>query len=225
MQVLGAGLHRTGTLSLKLALELLGFGPCYHMYSLMSSPQDLPLWRAAAAGTGIDWTQIFGSYGSAVDWPTCYFWPELAAFYGQAKIVLTVRDPLSWYESHSRLHRGILAMGRSSGSFADGETSLMADIMVNRTFNGRLFGRQRCMNIFQNHVDEVLSALPPSRVLIFDVKAGWDPLCEFLQVNRPDNPFPHANEADEVLHNMRKARIGSETAAGETCPDADRDQL
>src|SRR6185312_13892981 len=98
LQVIGAGLGRTGTSSLKLALELLGFGPCYHMTELIGHPDHLPLWNAAAEGRG-DWKTIFADYGSTTDYPGCVFWRDLAAAFPDAKIILTLRDPEEWFAS------------------------------------------------------------------------------------------------------------------------------
>lgn len=101
LKIIGAGVGRTGTLSLKVALEELGYGPCYHMSELLKTPQHLALWEAASRDEPIDWNAIFASYQSAVDWPVCSFYEELMQAYPQAKVILTVRDPESWYESAS----------------------------------------------------------------------------------------------------------------------------
>ncbi|MGH8933214.1 MAG: sulfotransferase family protein [Egibacteraceae bacterium] len=98
LEVIGAGFGRTGTLSLKTALERLGFGQCYHGIELMRHPEHLPLWEAAVAGEP-DWAQLFAGYRACVDWPGVHFWRELVDAYPDAKVVLTVRDPRRWYAS------------------------------------------------------------------------------------------------------------------------------
>ena len=99
LDVIGAGFGRTGTMSLKVALEELGFGPCYHMSEVFAHPEHVELWRAAAQGKEVDWEQIFGGYRATVDWPACSFYGELMEKYPDAKVILTVRDPQRWYES------------------------------------------------------------------------------------------------------------------------------
>ena len=99
MHVIGVGVGRTGTLSLKAALDRLGFGPCFHMRNVLDYPERLPLWEAAAAGSAVDWDEVFAGYESSVDWPGAAFWRELTAYYSDAKVILTVRDPERWYDS------------------------------------------------------------------------------------------------------------------------------
>ena len=99
LSVIGAGFGRTGTESMKLALEALGLGPCHHMKEGLPNPEQISLWRAVARGEPADWDQIFEGYRSAVDWPAAHYWRELAAHYPDAKVVLTVRSPESWYAS------------------------------------------------------------------------------------------------------------------------------
>jgi Sulfotransferase domain len=99
LAVIGAGFGRTGTLSLREALERLGLGPCYHMYEVVQNPGHVDFWQRATKGEAVDWEELLGSYNSAVDWPVCSFWVELAARYHKAKVILTVRDPGRWFES------------------------------------------------------------------------------------------------------------------------------
>src|SRR5690242_7699355 len=99
LKVIGAGFGRTGTLSLKVALEELGFGPCYHMIEVFQYPEHAKLWEAATQGKPIDWDQIFANYQATVDWPGCTFYADLMARYPDAKVLLSVRDPETWYES------------------------------------------------------------------------------------------------------------------------------
>ena len=101
LEVIGAGFGRTGTESMKQALEILGLGPCHHMREVMSNPAQLALWRAAARGELPDWDEAFAGYRSAVDWPSAYFWRAVCAHYPEAKVLLTGRSAESWYESMS----------------------------------------------------------------------------------------------------------------------------
>ena len=99
LSVIGAGFGRTGTESMKLALETLGMGPCHHMKEVLANPEQVALWRSAAQGDLPDWEDAFAGYSSAVDWPAAYFWRELSEYYPDAKILLTVRSADSWYAS------------------------------------------------------------------------------------------------------------------------------
>ncbi|HJW40481.1 MAG TPA: sulfotransferase, partial [Rhizomicrobium sp.] len=101
LKVIGAGFGRTGTRSLKEALEMLGFGPCHHMVEVFMHPEQVPLWDRAALGEMKNWEEIFAAYNSSCDWPSCSFYKELADFYPDAKVILTLRDPKSWFKSVS----------------------------------------------------------------------------------------------------------------------------
>ena len=91
LAVIGAGFGRTGTMSLKVALERLSFGPCYHMIEEMEHPEHDALWQAASDDKPVDWERLFAGYRAAVDWPVAAFWPELASHYPEAKTHLAER--------------------------------------------------------------------------------------------------------------------------------------
>ena len=99
LSVIGAGFGRTGTMSLKLALDQLGFGPCYHMTEVFKNPKASGYWEAAADGKPIDWEEVFAGYRSTVDWPGATFYKQLADAYPEAKVILTERDAEAWFES------------------------------------------------------------------------------------------------------------------------------
>lgn len=209
LAVIGAGLGRTGTLSLKLALEKLGFGPCYHMTELMERPEDLPTWEAAARGERARWDDVFGRFGATVDWPGCAFYEDLARAYPDAKVLLTVRDPFRWYESarhtiYDMRHRTLSASPLLAGlGFVFGlldpssarQARLVRDLVWEGTFGGRFEDRDHAISVFEEHAEEVKRKVPEERLLVFDVREGWEPLCRFLGVEVPEGePFPHVNE-------------------------------
>ena len=217
MEVVGAGFGRTGTLSLKTALEELGFGPCYHMVEVFAHPEHAPLWEAAWRGDLVDWEEILEGYEAAVDWPACAFYEQLMERYSDAKVILTVRDPERWYESTRstiyglrRLTTGPLPVRAAfalAGLFAPGVagTVRLADRLVwEGTFDGRFEDRAYAMEVFKRHNEAVRRRVPPERLLVFDAREGWAPLCEFLGVEAPDEPFPRLNEARE----MRRRLLG-----------------
>ncbi len=195
LKVIGAGFGRTGTLSLKAALEELGFGPCYHMIELFEKPGATEQWSAIASGEPIDWNTVFDGYQATVDWPACAVYKELMQAYPEAKVLLSVRDPEKWYES--------VASTIYQSSHRD-PTSLH-DRMVNGliwqgTFNGRFEEKDYAIAIFQRHIEEVKRHVPPEKLLVYDVKEGWPPLCTFLGVEVPaEKPFPHLNDRESFL--------------------------
>jgi len=207
LSVIGAGFGRTGTLSLKRALERLGLGPCHHMLEVFAHPAQATQWRAAAAGEPVDWDALLAGYGAAVDWPACHFWRELSQRYPAAKVVLTARDADAWYESLSAtigkfadaqslppdpLKRGVLEMGRV--------------VVMERTFGGRIGDAAHAKAVYRRHVEAVMAGLPADRLLVFDVAEGWAPLCRFLGRPIPEEPFPRSNSREEFWQHVAGAR-------------------
>ncbi len=188
--VIGAGFGRTGTLSMRTALERLGFGPCDHMVENEEHPERFALWdgalRQKTADEPIDWRPLLTGFQAIVDWPGAYFWRELTTAHPKAKVVLTVRDPERWVDSISAT---IFAM--SDEQLPEGSR----DIIFTRTFNDRLTDRAHCLAVFAQHVQAVRETIAPNQLLVFGVREGWDPLCAFLGVPVPvDEPFPHVND-------------------------------
>ena len=208
MQVIGVGFARTGTTSLKSALQALDLGPCYHMMDVMSDPRRIRQWLAIGRGAPPDWDQVFAGYRSAVDWPVAAYWRELATAYPEAKLVLTVRDPQSWYESVRRTifrqvidpPRGPRTLGfRLLAAVSPNLRAFLAmtDACIQQPiFDGRVTDRQHALAVFERHVEEVRAAFPPHRLLVYRVAEGWGPLCGFLDVPVPDQPFPHENSTE-----------------------------
>jgi hypothetical protein len=190
IQVIGTGLGRTGTASMREALTRLGFGPCDHMVVNFEHQERFALWdealRRKHAGEPIDWRPLLTGFRSIVDWPGAYFWRELTSAHPDAKVVLTVRDPERWYDS----------IRATIFTLRDDELPKGArDLIFNRTFGGRLTDREHCQAVFAEHNRAVREAIAPARLLVFDVKEGWGPLCAFLGVPVPEGePFPHVND-------------------------------
>ena len=197
LQVIGAGFGRTGTRSLKVALEALGFGKCYHMEEVIKHPAHLNHWIEAAESGSTDWEALFKDYQSAVDWPASAYYKTLMAAYPDAKVILTVRDPESWYESISTtLYPLDQKYSRYLQWFPPGRRFIQTvnTIIWEGIFQNRLEEKDFAIQVFKEHIEEVKRAVPPERLLIFDAKQGWQPLCAFLGVPVPtDRPFPHVN--------------------------------
>lgn len=210
LKVIGAGLGRTGTLSLKAALEDLGFFRCYHMVEVLAHPEHVRVWDAAARGEPVDWEALLRGYQATVDWPACNFYAEFARLYPDAKVILTVRDPERWYDS--ALHT-IYAVGRALPRWAmpfNPRFRLilgMADRLIwSGMFQGRFEDRAFALDVFRRHTEEVRRTVPPDRLLVYEVKEGWSPLCAFLDVPVPENkPFPHLNDAEDFRARLRRA--------------------
>ena len=189
LEVIGAGMGRTGTHSLKLALEMLGLGPCHHMSEVMARPGQKEIWRAAGRGEPTDWDMAYQGYRSAVDWPTVHFWRELAAYYPNARIILTVRDPVRWHESVMN------TIARSMGPDND-QDSFGVAVVAKQVFGGRIADREHAIAVHKAHNAAVAAAIPPERLLTYEVREGWEPLCAFLGVPVPEGPFPHSNTTE-----------------------------
>ena len=194
LQVIGAGFGRTGTKSLQAALEILGFGPCYHMAEVLpKGPKEFSLWEQAGAGKP-DWYAIFGSYKATVDLPACSFWKELADFYPDAKILLSVRDADRWFSSTQETIFSPRWIEYLKNSIA----ANFMDKTISDQFGGNMHDRDALVRRFQEHNAEVQENVSPERLLTFEVKQGWEPLCKFLDVPIPNEPFPHVNDTAET---------------------------
>jgi hypothetical protein len=195
-QVIGAGVGRTGTYSLKLAINQLGLGPCHHMEEVLHNmPAQVPLWSAAADGHP-DWRAIYEGYKSAVDWPTACFFRELIQEFPSAKFILTERDPENWADSFGATIYKLIA-GKDQGLPEMKEWLEMADGVIARTgFPGGL-DRDGLISAFVAHNEAVKATIPASQLLIYGVKEGWNPLCEFLNAPVPTGPFPRTNDRAE----------------------------
>ena len=199
LNVIGTGLGRTGTLSLKAALEQLGFGPCYHMMEVFPRPDHVTEWTRAARGERIDWDRLYAGFASTVDWPSSHFWRELAARYPQAKIVHTERDPDVWWKSFSQTIK--------EGITGDGPPEMrpwfeMVNLIVTeQTFGGDM-DKANVLKAYAAHNGEVKRTIPRERRLNFDVADGWAPLCRFLAVPVPATEFPMTNTTADFRARM-----------------------
>ena len=196
LRVVGAGLGRTGTASLKLALERLLGAPCYHMSEVFSHPEHIPGWRAAVRGEATDWNDFLASYAAAVDWPAAAFWPELSAAFPDAIVLLSVRNPDEWWESADET---IFPTIRTPDSFGPifAEWHGMVSELMSARFTDRLDDRLACIASFERHVSEVRESVPASRLVEWTPGDGWAPLCDALGLSEPAEDFPRTNTREE----------------------------
>lgn len=196
LNVIGAGVGRTGTYSLKLAINQIGLGPCHHMEEVLHNmPVHVPLWSAAAAGNP-DWAQIYDGYESAVDWPTACFFRELLEAFPDAKFVLTQRDPENWANSFAATIYKLLAERDQAPEEMRSWLEMANSVITNTGFPPDL-DRDGLVQAFMAHNRAVIETIPKSQLLIFEVKQGWAPLCDFLDVSIPEVEFPRTNHREE----------------------------
>jgi hypothetical protein len=200
LEIIGPGFGRTGTNSLKLALEHLGFGPCHHMFEVRDNPGLLPDWEAAARGEAVDWDKVFRGYRSQVDWPGARYWRELAQHFPNAKVILSVRDPDAWFDSvQATIAPFISARGTHPSPHVNAIAEMANQAIVAQVFGNRMSEREHATRVFREHIAEVKSEIPAHRLLTFDLRDGWEPLCDFLEVEVPGIPFPRTNSSKEFV--------------------------
>ena len=219
LQVLGSGMGRTGTMSLKLALEQLGFGKTYHMFELFQHPENVTYFKQAERGEDVEWPALFGNeYQSAVDYPIARYYKQILAKYPNIKVVHTQRDPESWYKSASetifwatkpdakRKLELILKLPFSSTIRKRFKVLLYDGDLIDKEFGKNLKNKDEVIHRYNAHNEEVIKTVPAKQLLLFDVKQGWEPLCKYLNVPVPSNTFPKSkqNKSTPYLENSLK---------------------
>jgi hypothetical protein len=196
LKVVGAGFGRTGTLSLKTALEKLGFGPCYHMAEVFTRPEHVAMWHRLAFENQMDWDQLFSGFHATVDWPSARWWREIAAHYPDAKVLLSVRDPEAWYASMiNTIYQPMkLPAPDHVPELVRLQSEMVRKSILGETFDNRFEDKAHAIEVFKRHNQDVRDSVDPARLLEFDVREGWAPLCRFLDVPIPEEPFPRLND-------------------------------
>ena len=202
LKVIGTGFGRTGTHSLKLALEMLGAGPCYHMMEVFTRPDHSPGWQALGEGRGDDFDALLAGFPSTVDWPTTYFWRALIARNPDARVLHSERPAEEWYQSISQtifpaLQRQLPPEGAPEprpGMRA--HQAMIVKLIRDDTFGGDL-SRENAIRVYDAHNQAVRREVPPEKLLVFNARDGWEPLCAFLDVPVPAAPYPRTNSTDE----------------------------
>jgi hypothetical protein len=196
ISVIGSGVGRTGTYSLKIAINQLGIGPCHHMEEVLHNmPVQVPLWSAALAGRP-DWQAIYSGYMSAVDWPTACFYRELHQAYPTAKFILTHRSPESWADSFGATIYKLVADKDKAPPETQDWLEMAAGVITKTGFPGGL-DREGLVKAFVAHNEAVKKAIPANQLLVYEIKDGWEPLCKFLGKSVPSEPFPRTNDRAE----------------------------
>ena len=199
LKVIGAGFGRTGTSSLKIALEQLGYDKCHHMTEVISSRKQIDFWYCITQGEQPLWDDVFSGFHSSVDFPSSIYYQELAAHYPDAKIILTLRSPESWYKSASDT---IFKVGSIAKWLRIFPRVRRLHVVTNQGIWGKLFDhrftdKDYAIKVYNRHIEAVKAAIPAHRLLIMEIKEGWRPICNFLGQDIPDTAFPHANDTAE----------------------------
>jgi len=213
MKLIGAGMPRTGTLTQKMALEMLGLGPCYHMVDVLADLGQADLWGRALDGQG-PWSEIFDGFDSTVDWPGGYFYRELVDVYPEAKVLLSVREPEAWECSMRqtvwavRHGESLIRLLSSAQAHVNPQWRgflQMIDALLwegKGTFASGHAAPEQLIEAMNRHTEEVKRTVPAERLLVWSVAEGWEPLCEFLELPVPNEPFPHINDRTEFLNRI-----------------------
>lgn len=216
LKVIGAGWGRTGTESLKKALEILGFGKCYHMFELLKDGKRVVYWEQLARGEKPDYDKLFEGYQSAVDFPVAMYYKEFMAQYPDAKVILTYRDAEKWYESASNtifkpLPAPIVPLSRFLGLFIKNLSYFprIAHNVIATIFDNFLEGRKNdkeyVLKRYNQWMEDVKKTVPPEKLLVFEAREGWEPLCKFLGVPVPAEPYPKGNDSEQ-FHERTKVK-------------------
>lgn len=195
LKVIGAGMGRTGTESLRSALLELGFSRCHHMYEIRDDQSLLQPWKnIATTGKLPNWHDVFEGFDAQTDWPGAVYWREISEAFPNAKVVLTIRDADAWHDSilktiAQKLQDRHLVSDSNVRERLEVSNSLVNDGL----FDGEIADPVRAKSVFQQHIQTVTNTIAPERLLVFDVAEGWGPLCRFLQLPEPNVPFPRRN--------------------------------
>ena len=189
MYAIGAGFGRTGTESLRRALDMLDLGPTHHMFEVIDNPVQKERWRAVANGAPRDWGMLLEGYHSAVDWPAAYYWRELMEVYPEAKVILTLRDSASWWQSFSTT---ILKAIQKT----EDPDAINRRIIAEQALDGRPEDREHVIAVYEEHVRQVRASVDPQRLIELEIGSGWEPICTGLGVPQPEEPYPFGNTAE-----------------------------
>jgi hypothetical protein len=230
MKLIGAGMPRTGTLTQKVALEMLGLGPCYHMVDVLADLDQAALWQRALDGEG-PWDEIFDGFQSTVDWPGGYFYRELIGVYPDAKVLLSVREPQAWEASMRetvwavRHGESLIRLLSSAQAHVNprwrGFVEMIDRLVWEGTFASSHAEPGEMIATMERHNEEVRRNVPAERLLVWNVSEGWEPLCEFLQLPVPDEPLPHVNDRTEFLNRVIDGSLQALTEWREQQPSAE----
>ena len=219
LKLINAGLGRTGTTSLQVALDRLGLGPCFHMFDIVGDDRRLQQWeRIVCDGERPDWAALFDGYTSAVDGPCAIHYRQISEAFPEAKVILTVRDAESWYRStYDTLYqfaRRSLEHPPAPGSPQARLFRVTSALVWDGLFDGRFSDKDHAIAAYHRHNEEVVRVLGADNVLVYDVQQGWEPLCAFLGAEVPEEDFPHANDTASMRRRIARAAAAGPAVTG-----------
>ena len=195
VQIIGAGMGRTSTMSLKQALEILGFDPCHHMMEMRNVPDTSDGWRRAALAEDVDFAELLAGYKASCDWPSAAFWRELRGVFPDAKVILTERPDEKWWQSISSTIFKSIRMPPTEDMSPERvvQRAMAKAVIIDKTFDGKVDDREHVLRVYRAHNAAVKAEVPAAQLLVFEGADGWEPLCTFLGVRIPDQPYPSTN--------------------------------
>ena len=188
IRIIGAGFGRTGTDSLRHALNMLGVGPCHHMKEVSPCDVQKDLWSRKAYDEDIPWSDLFAGFNSVVDWPGAHFWEELMSVYPKASVVMTYRDPESWWRSFEKTILPFLLRMKD-----ENPAGMPWRLIGLNTFDGRPEDKELVLDRYIRNIERARNIVPAERYFEMNLGEGWDRLCAFLDVPCPDEPYPSGN--------------------------------
>jgi hypothetical protein len=198
LRVVGAGLGRTGTHSLKVAFEQLLGGPCYHMLEVLGHTDHIPVWTAAVGGDEPDWKAFLSGYVATVDWPAAAYYQQLSALFPDAIVVLSTRESsAAWWKSVSNTIFEATARDAPEGDELGASFRAMTHAMLRERFTPHWLDERAAIAAYEAHNKEVRATIPADRLVEWHPGDGWEPLCSALGVPVPAEPFPHLNSTEE----------------------------
>ncbi|KAG2236333.1 P-loop containing nucleoside triphosphate hydrolase protein [Thamnidium elegans] len=203
LEVIGAGWGRTGTDSLRIALNTLGYNT-HHMKCFFADPSidTDDFYNAYHHRDEADWDKIYENYSAAVDWPTCTFYKDLMAKYPNAKVLLTTRTPESWYKSVINTIASPTLVEKTTPKLR----KMIDTVCIDGLFNDpvRLADEEKVKALFVDHINEVKAYVPADRLLVLELGEGWERLCKFLGKEVPNTPYPSSNSTEEFNKIIRE---------------------
>ena len=199
VQIIGAGMGRTSTMSLKQALEMLGFNPCHHMMEMRNVPETAEGWHKAALGEDVDFAALLKGYKASCDWPSSAFWRELRGVFPEAKVILTERPDEKWWQSISNtIFKSLrLPPDPDAPPTRPAQRAMARAVIIDKVFGGEVDDREHVLRVYRDHNAAVKAEVPADKLLVFDGTDGWEPLCAFLGVPAPAEAFPRTNHREE----------------------------
>lgn len=206
MQLVGAAFPRTGTMSTRAALEILGLGKSYHMQEVFLNPEHMAIWEQAADGRMLDWKTFLGDYAATLDGPACFYWREILDYFPDARVLLVRRDPTDWYRSMKDTIFPTLVSGPLAREPA---IRMIRHLLLDKVLHSKFEDEAYTVQKYLDYCKEVDSSAPPEKLLVYDVAECWGPLCAFLGLPEPNVPFPAKNTSAEFRKRAGLERGGA----------------